>query len=63
MPDQKLLSLAEAPRACLEQVLAHAETNKDAHAQRKMHRVAPYEKLSQQLELHRGLTGVDRGPQ
>jgi hypothetical protein len=53
MPDQKLLSLAAALRARVEEVLAHADTMKDADTQRKMRSVAAtYERLAQQLELH-----------
>jgi hypothetical protein len=55
MPDQKLLSLAAALRARSEEVFTHAETMKDAEAQRRMRGIAAtYEKLAQQLELHAG---------
>jgi hypothetical protein len=53
MPDHKLLSLAAALRARVEEVLAQAETMKDADAQRKICGVAAaYEKLAQRLEQH-----------
>jgi hypothetical protein len=53
MPDHKLLSLAAALRARVDEVLAQAETMKDAAAQRKMRGVAAtYEKLVQRLEQH-----------
>jgi hypothetical protein len=55
MPDHKLLSLAAALRARVEEVLAHAETMKDWDTQRKMRGIATtYEKLAQRLEQHAG---------
>jgi hypothetical protein len=55
MPDQKLLSLAAALRARVEEVLAHADTMNDANAQAQMRGVAAtYERLAQQLEIHAG---------
>ena len=53
MPDLKLLGLARSLRARAEEVLAKAETMKDADAKQKMGDVAAsYEKLAQQLEQH-----------
>ena len=55
MPDHKLLLLAAALRARVEEVLAHAESMKDGDAQRKMRGIATtYEKLAQRLEQHAG---------
>jgi hypothetical protein len=55
MPDHKLLSLAAALRARVEEVLAHAETMKDWDTQPKMRGIATtYEKLTQRLEQHAG---------
>jgi hypothetical protein len=51
MPDIKLLGLASSLRAGAEEVLAQAETMKDAGAQRKMRDIAAsYVKLAEQLE-------------
>jgi hypothetical protein len=53
MPDLKLLGLANSLRARAEEVLANAETMKDAGAKQKMRDVAAsYEKLAQSLEQH-----------
>jgi hypothetical protein len=53
MPDHKLLAFASSLRARAEEVLAQAETMKDAGAKKKMRDVAAsYEKLAQQLEQH-----------
>lgn len=53
MSDQKLLSLAAALRARVEEVLTQAETMKDWDTQRKMRGIATtYEKLAQRLEQH-----------
>ena len=53
MPDLKLLGLARSLRARAEEVLAKAETMKDADAKQKKRDVAAsYEKLAQQLEQH-----------
>ena len=51
MPDLKLLGLAGSLRARAEEVLAQAETMKDAGAQRKMRDIAAsYVKLAERLE-------------
>lgn len=51
MPDLKLLGLASGLRARAEEVLAQAETMKDAGAQRKMRDIAAsYVKLAERLE-------------
>jgi hypothetical protein len=51
MADTKLLSLAHDLRVRAREVLAKAETMRDADARRKMHEVAAgYERLAQRLE-------------
>jgi hypothetical protein len=53
MPDLKLLGLARSLRARAEEVLAKAETMKDASAKQKMRDVAAsYKKLARSLEQH-----------
>jgi hypothetical protein len=55
MPDVKLLALATSLRARAEEVLAQAETMKDAGAQRKMRGIAAsYVKLAERLEERAG---------
>jgi hypothetical protein len=56
MPEiNKLLSLARDLRARAKEVLAKAETMKDADAPRKMHEVAAgYERLARRLENEAG---------
>ena len=53
MPDGELLSLAMELRARGEEMLARAETFRDADVRQKMREIAAgYEKLAQRLEQH-----------
>jgi hypothetical protein len=56
MPDLKILALAKDARVCAGEILARAETFRDAYAKQKMREIAEkYEKLAGRLEQAAGL--------
>jgi hypothetical protein len=58
MPDQRLLALARECRERAEEILARAETFKDAGAREGMRRIASgYEQLAERLEIQAGRPG------